>query len=324
MNKGRTDSRKKIEVWNSPRQGGPLRWSKDLTAQINKQGTYQAKLVTHPMSLISEMAYTSADVIHAAVPVVGRLWRKPLVLTVKGDYTIEKNIWKWLYPVSIQFADVITVPSRYLIDRIPALAKAVVIPNAVDLKQFSVSSPPEGEVVRILMVTNFWFPEKARGVEHLLSLIQQTLATSPNTKIQVTIVGDGVYLEKIKRSAANLPFEISFPGWSDPRKFFSTTNLFLYYSFHDNMPNALLEAMASGLPVMTNEVGAVSEMIVHERDGLVPSSDEQYIQYLRQLLTDSKARQKLAQAARARIEKDFSWDRVIGRYLEIYRKFLPT
>ena len=53
-------------------------------------------------------------------------------------------------------------------------------------------------------------------------------------------------------------------------------DLFLYYSVHDNFPIAILEAMALGLPVVTNDVGAVREMIRPGENGYITVSEEDY------------------------------------------------
>ena len=315
-------SRPRIAIWNSPRAGGPLRWSRDLQAQINASGAFQASLVTNPAALLAGHIWPQADLIHAAVPATYRLWRRPFVLTVKGNYQIEKNIWKALYPRAISMADVVTVPSRYLVECIPELAQAVVIPNAVDLKQFTVSPAPQSDKLQILIVTNFWFPEKARGVEQLLGLIQRALPRDVADRCEVTVVGDGAFLEKVKRGAAGYSFKTIFPGWSDPRKFFPQTHIFLYYSYHDNMPNAVLEAMAAGLPILTNAVGAIPEMLVHGRDGLIANNDEEYIQLFLDLIGNRTRQQAIGQAARQRIERDFSWEQVIEKYLQIYQRLL--
>jgi len=312
----------RIAVWNSPRAGGPLRWSKDLVWQINNSGKYSARLVTDMLGLLKGHVIPQADLIHAAVPITYRGWRKPYVLTVKGDYTIEKNFWKLLYPRAIRMADRVTVPSHYLIERIPALAEAVVIPNAVDLSQFTPTTQPTGQLIKILVVTNFWFPEKARGVEQLLKLIKSSLTDHESADCQVTIVGDGTYLEKIKKQTKQYKFKTIFPGWSDPRKYFPATNIFLYYSFHDNMPNAVLEAMAAGLPVITNNVGAIPEMIKHGQDGLIAQSDDEYVSFMVELMNQEQRRRQIGLAARRRIETDFAWDRVILKYLDLYQTLL--
>jgi glycosyltransferase involved in cell wall biosynthesis len=214
----------------------------------------------------------------------------------------------------------VTVPSQYLKDRIPAVAQAEVIPNAVNLEEFTPVRLVERETLQLTIVTNFWFPEKVRGVVHLLELLAPVAADNSLPKFSLHVVGGGGYLETVKNQAAQAPFPVTFHGWIDPRKVFSNTDAFLYYSYHDNMPNAVLEAMAAGLPVITNRVGAIPEMIETNTSGIIAASDEDYVSAMKRVLGSFAWRQELGRKSRQRIERQFSWERVVGRYLDLYRR----
>jgi glycosyltransferase involved in cell wall biosynthesis len=82
----------------------------------------------------------------------------------------------------------------------------------------------------------------------------------------------------------------------------------------------LLEAMASGLPVVATRGGAFPEIVEDGRSGLlVPRGDvEALADALSELLADPGRRAALGREARARVLQSFSWDRVVERLREVY------
>jgi len=91
----------------------------------------------------------------------------------------------------------------------------------------------------------------------------------------------------------------------------------------DGLPNVLLEAMASGVPVVSSTVVGILELIECERDGLlVPPSDPPALaNAMERLLTDADLRDRLARAARSKIQDRFSIDGSAKKLLEF---FIPT
>lgn len=307
-----------IDVLSSPRPGGPLRWSEDLVTFLNHTSMFRAALVTSMSGIIARHFFSSADVVHASVPLTIHPRKTQYVLTVKGDYTIEKKVWASLYPFAIRNADVVTVPSQYLKDRIPALKDAHVIPNAVDLTRFSQTALREKEILTIVMVTNFWFENKARGVMHVLDLLQKLQNKKP--AFHFVVVGDGKYKSRVEEHQKKVHVPATFVGWQDPRTVLSDADIFVYYSDHDNMPNAVLEAMACGLPVVSNVVGALPEMIANGKDGYIADSDDAYCASVEKLLANFSERKALGSAARQTITDRFSWSTIVLRYCDLYRQ----
>lgn len=303
-----------------PTKGGPLQWGKDLTTWLNLSGKINAKHIHTVNKIIISQFRIKADLVHAVIPITARLWHKPYVLTIKGDYSRESRLWRYLYPLAIRTADRVTVPSAYLKSRLPSLAKAVVIPNAVDLKKFSQTELVEREKLSLIMVTNFWYDEKIAGVKRILDIIRRLKGKTGLPHYQLTIVGDGPKLSEIKKYAFSTGLPVQFTGWIPPITMLRRADLFIYYSIHDNMPNAMLEALACGLPVLTNNVGAIPEMINSGQNGFIAQNDDIYIETLIKLLTDFSLRRKIGQAARQRVEKNFSWSEIVKRYIELYRQ----
>ena len=88
------------------------------------------------------------------------------------------------------------------------------------------------------------------------------------------------------------------------------------------MPTALLEAIASGLPVVSTAVGGAREAVVNGENGLLvpPREPEALAEALLTLLGDSTLRHHLGRNARKTVEQHYSWDAVTERYLACYEQ----
>ncbi len=82
------------------------------------------------------------------------------------------------------------------------------------------------------------------------------------------------------------------------------------------MPNAVLEAMASGLPVIASRIAGSEELVVDGETGLLfPSEDVDSLRAaLRKLLTDAALRQKMGSASRRHMEESYSWKSTARQY----------
>ena len=88
------------------------------------------------------------------------------------------------------------------------------------------------------------------------------------------------------------------------------------------MPNAVLEAMASGLPVVATKIAGNEELVVDGETGrLVPTEDVELLrESLKPLLVNAQMREQMGRAARQRVESSFSWNRVAEQYELILEK----
>jgi len=304
----------------SPTNGGPLFWAKHLASSLT-YNSIEAHLIYSPRHLLLSPFMKDVDLFHAAVPLFFSAFRKPIVLTVKGDITIEKNIWKVPYYLAIRKADAITTPSRYLQEKLD-LDQALVIPNAVVANQYQVVHHCKKDTITLISITNFEFKDKSEGVLELIKIVG-AIQNEINIPVNYFIAGGGHYLEYIKKKVPEVGFNLTFTGFlSDTRQLLERGDIFLYCSVHDNFPNVLLEAMASGIPVITNKVGAIPEMITSERDGFVCDDTESFKENLISLIEDPSLRGTIGGNARKRVKRDFNWDSIIPKYITLYKNVL--
>ena len=141
------------------------------------------------------------------------------------------------------------------------------------------------------------------------------------------IVGDGPHLDALRAMLEKYGLEdrVHFMGWeaaNDVKLEYARANLFLHPSRHEGMPNAVLEAMASGLPVIATRIAGNEELVLDTITGLlVPNEDPAALGIaLRQLLVETDRRHEMGMAARRRVEQSFGWKRVAEEYKSILEK----
>ena len=99
---------------------------------------------------------------------------------------------------------------------------------------------------------------------------------------------------------------------------FAEVDVFAFPSLWDNFPYVILEAMASGRPIVATQTGAVPEMLGDTAEIVKPSDVRGLAKALRKLMADSELRRSSGDAAKKRFEERFHPDRVMGEILEVY------
>ncbi|NNF17397.1 MAG: glycosyltransferase, partial [Gammaproteobacteria bacterium] len=201
--------------------------------------------------------------------------------------------------------------------------KLVQIYNGVDHERFKPADRREHEhehfvigfVGRLEEVKNL--PSLVRAVAHLGA------TTDTGIGLQVRLVGSGS-MESVLRSEivdAGLEKCVILDGpRSDIPQVMREFDVFVLPSFNEGISNTILEAMASGLPVIAADVGGNSELVEHEVNGLLyPGGDEMALAaMILRYADDEPLRHRHGQAARQRVEKDFTLEKMVASYANLY------
>jgi glycosyltransferase involved in cell wall biosynthesis len=184
-------------------------------------------------------------------------------------------------------------------DRIPDCSgKIVIVPNATR-KAISNNPKIKGEPANILFLGRLG-PEK--GVPQLVMALARLSAKSG---WRATLAGDGAVKEtRTAVEQAGLGDRISVPGWVDPagvEALLHDANILVLPSLSENLPMSVIEALAHGAAVVCTPVGALPDVIEHERTGLfVKPGDVEGLAYaLRRLIEDPGLRRHLGEAGKA-------------------------
>jgi glycosyltransferase involved in cell wall biosynthesis len=196
-----------------------------------------------------------------------------------------------------------------------------VIPNGVDVREFAVGR-------------RSWSPARLLSVGRVvhqkgLDLGLEALAGLKDLPWDWSIAGDGPQTAALRERVKQLGLEdrVHFLGWQERDQLaarYREANLFLFPSRHEGMPNALLEAMASGLPVVATRIAGNEELVQEGVTGkLVDAEDVPALkESLRQLISDPYLRKRMGVAARQRVEREYSWESAADEYLKMLQHTL--
>ena len=194
-----------------------------------------------------------------------------------------------------------------------------IIPNGVDLQSYKIGER-EWSFPRLL---------SAGRIVHQkgLDLAMRALGGLKDLNWEWQIAGDGPQMRELQSMARELGIQdrVHFLGWQSREqlmKCYRQANVFLFPSRHEGMPNAMLEAMASGLPVIASCIAGNEELVVDQKTGyLVPAEDIDALQTaLKKMLSDSALRQQMGTASRHHAEENYSWESTAHQYALLLEK----
>lgn len=119
----------------------------------------------------------------------------------------------------------------------------------------------------------------------------------------------------------NLLSKVAVTGWLEPAAALERMrglDIFVHYSRWDGLPNAVLEAMALGLPVVASDIPANRDAVVPGETGLLAGSEMELLEACLKLVDDAALRRRLGEAGRARVRKEFSHAESLRRLSELY------
>jgi glycosyltransferase involved in cell wall biosynthesis len=199
-----------------------------------------------------------------------------------------------------------------------------VIPNGVNLERFrprgaADSEPHDGKAVEVLCVARL---VERKGIDDLLDAVPLVLKRCPN--VHMSIVGRGDSEGPLLRQRADLGIDnsVDFVGYVEHSRMpevYAGADIFVLPSLNEGMPNAVMEAMASGLPIITTYTGGTSELI--RGNGIVvpmraPSAIADAVV---ELVNNASLRHSMGVRSRE-IAETLVWDLVADRYLALYQR----
>lgn len=209
--------------------------------------------------------------------------------------------------------------------------QALRIPNAISLERFSDLKIDQKGLKRSLGIPQDAFLigtvgrlADQKGYCYLIDAAVKVVKEYP--QVYFLIIGDGPLASELKNQTKNLALEkqVFFTGGrNDVEELLHCLNLFVSSSLWEGLPTVILEAMASGLPILATDIPGSNELIKHEYNGwLVPPYNAEAISSAISLLIDSpQLTDELASRA-LETSREYSIDSISKQYEDLYQELI--
>jgi len=243
--------------------------------------------------------------------------------------------------LAIKTTNLLTVYTNYqkekLIENGAEAEKIEVVPNGVEYDRYSkIKKSKKGKAKlgldpnnKIILMVSRISPEK--NIELLITSFSRLkkehddiklLLVGPKSTLRLKPTED--YYEKLESLTRRLKIEedVIFYGpidYSEIEKAYAAADIFAFSSPAEGFGNVLLQAVASGLPIVSTPVGIGPELIENGNCGVLAKDARSFTEGLDLLLSEKSLREKMGRNGR-KIAKDYSWKKIASRYEKIYQR----
>src|SRR5436309_4289734 len=253
-----------------------VRYLRTVVTSVRYAWTLITRLAKYDIVHVFSASYFSFLLAPTPALLVGRWYGKRVVLNYRSGEA-EDHLRRWGRSVLaiLRRADVLVVPSGYLVEVFSRVGLgARVVGNIVDLHQFAFRGRKS---LRPIFLSNRNF-EVHYNVACVLRAFARIERRRPEARL--IVAGDGSQRGALLRLASELGLHnVEFVGRVTPARMpalYDTADVYLNAPDVDNMPASILEAFASGLPVVTTDAGGIPHIVRHDDTGLVvPRGDHE-------------------------------------------------
>jgi glycosyltransferase involved in cell wall biosynthesis len=306
------------------------------TINIDKKHLIDIKLLINLMSIVKQKGIGIVHT-HDATPWLYGALLKIIRPGIKLVHTEHSNIpgaskrLKLLEYLLSRVSNVVVADSQavanFLTDKVKiGRGNLKIVYNGIDVNKFvkERKNPEPGlmsednNVIRI-GITARLVPVK----DHATLLRAFKLVVNEIRNAELWVIGDGELAEELKKLTRDLEIEkqVKYLGKRDDvHELLSSLEIFVLSSKSEGLSLAILEAMASALPVVATAVGGNPEIIVQEETGLLvpPGNPEKMAQAILQLLNDKNKTRLMGQRGCERVRRKFNVDKMVSEYQQIY------
>ncbi len=309
---------------------GYLKDSGQSAEEIEKLGISVIKF--NFFSLVKYLKKNKPQIIHTHLyranilgRIAGKIARTPRVLSSQRSIDGWKKFYHiWLDKITSNYCDLIIANSKtaknILVTREKIYPeKIAVIYNGVPLPSTAYHLPST-----IFTVAYIGRLHKEKGV-YLIPEIAK-LVCEKNDKIKFLIYGDGPEKNNLKLQIANynLQNKVEFLGWqTNSNEIYSSIDVLLLPSEEESFPQAALESMSYGIPVIASDVGGVSELVEDKKTGFLikSKSPESFADAILSICQDNYCYHHFSENSKIKAS-EFSVDKMINSINNIYESFL--
>lgn len=264
-----------------------------------------------------------------------KLLRKPYVIWARGSDVnfLFINKINFMLKQTLKNADAVISLTDDMKKKIKKIhdREIFVIPNGIDLNVFEGLSKEElrkkfglNKTEKIILYVG-----RLLHIKGLIYLIEAVKNINEKNK-RLLLVGYGDDRKHLENLVKKLKIEniVTFVGKVPNKEVFEymvASDVLVLPSLSEGFPNVILEAMASGLPIIATKVGGIPKIVNNEVNGFLvdPKNPTQIVETLLQLFKDEKLREKISDNNKIEAKK-YSWESVINDLEKVYNKIIEN
>lgn len=250
---------------------------------------------------------------------LSKLTKVPFIITVQRIEGVKNPLKNFIY----RNADYCIGASRAVAEFFNKIGckNVEVIPNGIDLKGFEgiKKEPHEGFVV--MTVARL---ENVKGIEYLIKAFDLLRFDPAKAGSNLLIIGDGSERKNLEGLTKQLGLEdkVKFVGQIPPEgipEYLAMADCFVLPSLKEGFGIAVLEAMATGVPVVASKVGGILDIIEDGKNGLLtePGNPEEIAKGIGRIYQDSALRRQLINNAMVELKR-YDWQNIAEIVFKLY------
>jgi len=210
--------------------------------------------------------------------------------------------------------------------------KAFTIPRGVDTDLFQLRDGDErlkselGIKENDTVILNVGRLDRVKGVDYLIQAAKKILSSHDNAdSIKFLIVGDGSLRKQYEKLASPFPKNIIFLGFrNDVPELMNIAHIFALPSLSEGAANVVMEASASGLPVVATAVGEVPQIVSDGETGRLvkPKDADDLAKKIEAIIDNPLLGKKMGEAGRRRMEHKYSWEIICEKLEKAYQEVI--
>ncbi len=260
--------------------------------------------------------------------IISKTFSRKVILHIHGSsfnkFCKNSRFKMYIYRI-LDLCDKLIVLSNYWSEFFKnniAEEKLVIVENGININHFS-HIPHKEKTINILFIGSIG---ERKGLYVILeSIINSTFLQKPI--FQFNFIGGGIFKKDFEHvvdsfkgyNIRNVHFHGKLIG-DDKYEYFRKADIFILPSYAEGLPIAILEAMASYLPVISTKVGGIPDLIKSQNGILINSGDSKALsEAILTLANDSELRKRIGQNNRKEIEDNYTISTVVRKIMAIYK-----
>ena len=322
------------------RDTGLTRESLEEGFHVHRLGYLKVRFLGQPLFSIEALLALrkiNPDIVHAQSTFPGlyalvakKVLGKPYLFSERGMVYFPSQFQYQILKLVLRNADAVLALTEDMKEEMGKIySRAIyVVPNGIDLEKFEGLLKDEMRCKlqvktdeRLVIFVGRFRHEK--GVEYLIKAME--IIRQRDHSIRLILAGEGPEEENLKSLTEQLKLEgcVEFVGQIPNERvpeYMAASDVFVLPSLSEGFPNVILEAMASGLAIVTTKVTGLSEIIKDRENGLLvePRNPQQIAEKVLQLLEDDQLREGISENNKEEVKK-YCLENIIEKIEEIYQ-----